>query len=203
MNAPRFGIRSAVIALILLPATVGMVAIDASATCQRFVREYITVPAHKQVSKATAMAWAKWRVAHPNWKPKPGAQRIGVPMTRTESIKKVDFACDVVDSEPTILDSLIDPIPPLVPPAFAPPIEEIAQAIPTELAQGTPIPYVSNTPDGPVVPYVPTVPGGGLPPTNDTPPTTDVTPEPSSWLLLATGMGVCSLFWRRRMASLA
>jgi hypothetical protein len=196
MKTPHIGIQSVALALILLPTAAGIVAIDASATCQRFVRTYITVPVRQHVSKATAMAWAKWRVGHPNWKPKPGAKRIGVPMTRVESIKKVDFACDI-DTDPSILDSLLASIPPTEPPMSEPPVEEISQIAPPTLAHGTPIPYVDNNPSGPVAPYVPTIPTTGTTPI--TPPITDVTPEPSSLLLLATGIATCSLFWRRRI----
>jgi hypothetical protein len=32
------------------------------------------------------------------------------------------------------------------------------------------------------------------------PPTTDVTPEPSSLLLVTSGIGMCGFFWRRRLA---
>jgi hypothetical protein len=208
MKDPRFGIRSVALALILLPTTAGIVAIDASATCQRIVRNYVTVPLHKRVSKATAIAWANWRVAHPNWKPKPNAQRSLSPLTREESIKKVDFTCDVEDATPANTNSLIALNSPLTPPEFVPSLVDTSQTSnPARPQQQTSQMAHYATPITPIDPYVPTVPSGSLPTvleTPITPPTTDVTPEPSSFMLLATGMiGLCGLLRKRRIASRA
>jgi hypothetical protein len=207
MRDTRLGIRSVALALILLPTTAGIVAIDASATCQRFVRTYVTVPLHKHVSKETATAWAKWRVTHPNWKPKANAQRSLAPLTREESIKKVNFTCDVQDPTPSRTDSLIALNPSLVPPEFEPPVVETSQiSFPDQPQPGTSQITPNVTPATPSSPYVPTIPTGALPPiintplTTITPPTTDVTPEPSSLILLATGMiGLCGLFRKPRI----
>jgi len=215
MNATP--IRSVVLALILLPATAGIVAIDASATCQRFVHTYVTTPVRKHVSKATAIAWAKWRIAHPSWKPKPNAQRIVAALSREEALDKLDFTCDVVE-DPSSINSLIASVEPPQTPILAEfPVEAASQiAFPepsqTEVAQFTPqgtLSHSTSVPGTSVNPYEPAIPTGVLPPTVNTPlvpivppepPTTDVTPEPSSLLLVTSGIGMCGLFWRRRLA---
>jgi len=206
MRDTRLGIRTVALALILLPTTAGIVAIDASATCQRFVRTYVTLPLHKRVSKATAIAWANWRVSHPNWKPKPNAQRSLTPLTREEAVKKVNFTCDVEDATPSNMQSLIALNPPIVPSEFEPAEIETSQVSFPDQPQAETSQITPNVAAvTPVHPYVPTIPTSSLPPFIETPltvtpPTTDVTPEPSSLMLLATGMiSICGLFWRRRI----
>ena len=75
MTSSRTRIQTAVLAFILLPAAVGVLAVHASQTCERFVRTYVSKPVRNRVSKATNEAWAKWRIAHPNWKPNPNLHR--------------------------------------------------------------------------------------------------------------------------------
>lgn len=201
MSTSRIRIQSVVLALVLLPATAGVVAIHASAACQRFVRTYVSTPVRNRVSKATAAAWAKWRVGHPNWKPNPTVQRPKYVMTRKEVMQKVDFACDV-PNVPSVINTLLTtnddggelPIADLQMDSSQ---VVFPDAIPPQVAEITPTDY----PILPVPPYVPVVPGGTIDtpvPPNTPPVITDVTPEPASWLLVMSGMGVFGylLYWR-------
>jgi hypothetical protein len=110
MISPRISIPSIVITVVLLSAAIGVVTVQASPACRSFVRNYVTVPVRNRVSKATAMAWAKWRVGHPNWKPNPKVKRPGYVMTREEAMDKVNFACEnpampfIADSDRAPLD---------------------------------------------------------------------------------------------------
>ena len=58
MSKTRIRIQVAVLAFILVPAAAGVLAVHASATCERFVRNYVTRPVRNRVSKQTAEAWA-------------------------------------------------------------------------------------------------------------------------------------------------
>ena len=207
MSNPRFRIQFVVLALVLLPTGIGVVAVQASPICQRLVRTYVTVPVRNRVSKATAMAWAKWRVGHPNWKPNPKIQRPKYVMTREEVVRKVDFACEIptIPTIPTTLVSLLAP-PDLIgpPPIFdLPPMNAtqitIPDLTPPDVAEVTP----SNS-GPPYVPFIPPILSSGPPPTTgiSVPPVvpivplTPIVPEPSSLLLLASGLGVFLFFWR-------
>jgi hypothetical protein len=161
MRASRVRIQVAVLIFLLLPATAGVLAIHASAACERFVRTYVTRPVRNQVSKQTAAAWAAWRAAHPNWKPNPKSRRPKYVMTREESVKKIDFAC-AVEPIPVSLDLRLDPIdaedvPPIVElPAMTSQLQlpNVSTPVVTELAELTPfvpiaIPLVVGAP-GPV-----------------------------------------------------
>lgn len=208
--------------VLLLPAGAGVVTVQASPTCQRYVRTYVTVPVRNKVSKATAVAWAKWRVGHPNWKPNPAVHRPRYKMTHKEQLEKVAFACEV-PTEPKLLDVLFTPDD-LNPPSpdvtmtdsdtpvtpVAPPLETSNATIPGDLppvADHVP-PYadVVFPPTG--VPYFPPVfgafpipPGSTSPGSTPTGTSTTVAvlpplataPEPSSWLLLTTGTGFLML----------
>jgi hypothetical protein len=109
MRISRIRIQVAVLLFLLLPATVGVLAIHASAACERFVKTYVTKPVRNRVSKQTAEAWAAWRAAHPNWKPNPNSHRPKYVMTREETVNKLNFAC-TVDTDPTNLDLTLQPI---------------------------------------------------------------------------------------------
>jgi hypothetical protein len=132
-----------VVLSILLVLGGGGIAIYASPTCQRFVKTYVGVPVRNRVSKATAEAWAKWRVGHPNWKPKPKLQRPKYVMSRKEALEKVTFACEAT-TVPTTLDMGLPPIelgdvPPLagftpvagIPPVTGPPPDSTLPPIET------------------------------------------------------------------------
>jgi hypothetical protein len=199
MKNSRIRLQAAALAFILLPAAVGVVAIRASATCERFVRTYVTKPIRNRVSKTTAEAWAQWRIGHPNWKANPNLHRPRYLMNRQEAVQKVDFACAM-----PLIDTSIDGLfaeteipPPIV---NFPPMEGTQIAFPNEIP-----PEVSElTPDDswpPLAPFVPPVLGGS--PTNGgggpvfpiVPPTSPVggsVPEPSTLLLVGTGLaGMC------------
>lgn len=173
MRISRVRIQVAVLIFLLLPATAGVLAIHASAACERFVRTYVTKPVRNRVSKHTAEAWAAWRLAHPNWKPNPKSHRPKYVMTREEMVNKVNFAC-AVDTDPTTLDLTLQPIdydrpPQMVSmPAMTTELQLPNPTTPavTELAELTPIvtipPPISLVDMGPV-------------------------PEPSSLLLALSG----------------
>ncbi len=174
MNRSRIRIQVAVLAFLLLPATAGILAVHASATCERFVRTYITTPVRNRVSRQTAEAWAAWRVDHPNWKPNPNLHRPKYVMTREEATQKVDFACSV-PTDSTYLDLFFTPTNFAAPPIIAsiPPMETTQVLLPPGLP-----PQVAEV--MPVLPIVPPV-----------FPMVEVagdTPEPASLLLVATGL---------------
>jgi hypothetical protein len=111
MSRSRIRIQFAVLAFILFPATIGIVAVRASATCERFVRTYVTKPVRNRLSKSTAEAWAAWRVAHPNWRPNPNVHRPKYVM---------ETQIRLPDTVPPEIAELSPPVPifPLVPPQF-------------------------------------------------------------------------------------
>jgi hypothetical protein len=141
MRTSRIRIQVAVIIFLLIPASAGVLAIHASAACERFVKTYVTRPVVNRVSKQTADAWAAWRLAHPNWKPNPKNHRPKYVMTREESTKKVEFAC-AVETDPTNLSLELEPQQPEI----AMPVMTTELKLPnptppivTELAELTPI----------------------------------------------------------------
>jgi hypothetical protein len=178
MSSSRIRIQIAVLAFILLPATLGVVAVHASATCERFVRTYVTRPVRNRLSKETADAWAAWRIAHPNWKPNPNSQRPKYVMTRDEAVQKVEFAC-AVPTIPTDGDLFFTAADLAAPPMVdLPPMETqvtIPDVAPPEIAELTP-----------PVPILPAV-----PPTF--PLVSTIVPEPDSLVLVGTGMGLMFL----------
>src|SRR5437764_14345744 len=179
MRTSRIRIQVAVVLFLLLPASAGVLAVHASAACERFVKTYVTRPVRNRVAKQTAEAWAAWRLAHPNWKPNPNNRRPKYVMTREESVKKVNFAC-AVDTDPTNLDLTLEPVNSELPsiamttelklPTPTPPVV-------TELAELTPIVPLAVTPNvaipGPV-------------------------PEPSTLLLALSGAAFIALLMGMR-----
>jgi hypothetical protein len=200
LSSTRIRIQAAVVVFILLPAAAGVLAVHASATCERFVRTYITKPVRNRVSKTTADAWTKWRVAHPNWKPNPNIHRPKYLMTKDESVQKVDFSC-TVPIIPSTIDLLFSKVDLDVPPPIInfPPKESTQITFPDEL----PPEVAELTPEDswpPLGPFVPPILGG--PPTTTNvplvplvPPENPVgdTPEPSSLLLAGTGLAFLCL----------
>jgi hypothetical protein len=193
----------------MMPAAAGIVAVHASATCERFVRNYVTKPIRNRVSKTTAEAWADWGIAHPNWKPNPNLHRPRYVMNREESVQKVEFACDVPLID-TTADGLYagNDIPPII--NFLP--MEATQItfpdeVPPEVAELTP---EDTWP--PLSPFVPPVLGGspgypgGVPVFPVTPPGGIVTvgpvSEPASLLLVGTGLAFLCVMLMARIRSL-
>jgi hypothetical protein len=209
MSRSRSHIQAAVLLFILLPAVAGVVAVHASATCERFVRTYVTKPVRNRVSKTTAEAWAKWRIEHPNWKPNPNLHRPKYVMNREEAVQKVAFACTVpvipITSERAFLPDEFEIPPPIV---NLPRMDatEIAfpDQLPEEVAEITP--DDSWPPLGPFVPPIlggPPTPFGGtpvfpiVPP--EPPPITGTITEPASLLLAGTGIGCLFLLLGARI----
>jgi hypothetical protein len=178
MSSSRIRIQIAVLAFILLPATLGVVAVHASATCERFVRTYVTKPVRNRLSKETADAWAAWRIAHPNWKPNANSRRPKYVMTRDEAVQKVEFAC-AVPTIPTDGDLFFTPADLAAPPMIdLPPMETqvtIPDVVPPEIAE--------LTPPVPILPVVPP----------SFPLVSTIVPEPDSLVLVGTGMGLMFL----------
>lgn len=203
--------RIQVVALaVLFSAGIGVMAVQASPTCQRFVRNYVTVPVRNRVSKATALAWAKWRVEHPNWKPKPGVTRPKYVMTRKEQMDKVAFACEA-PTIPSTTDLLFTPADfPVPPPKLdLTPMEttEVVypNLIPPVVTEAPPIMSPPALPEGPAIfipPYIPPVFDGPMPKTPPIPPILP-TPEPPSFFLVILGMAGGWLFWMRRTPLIA
>jgi hypothetical protein len=204
LTSSRTRIQTAVLAFILLPAAVGVLAVHASQTCERFVRTYVSKPVRNRVSKATNEAWAKWRIAHPNWKPNPNLHRPKYVMTHDEAVNKVEFAC-TIPTDPSHLDLLftqadIEP-PPVV--VNLSPMEGTQIDFPDIVP-----PEVSEIPPGdiwpPFAPFVPPVfgslPSSSVPllPVNPPPPPPVVgaVPEPPSFLLTALGIGTLGFVLR-------
>jgi hypothetical protein len=193
MHRPRIRISAAALFFLFLPAAVGVLAVRASATCERFVKTYVTKPVRNRVSKQTADAWAKWRIGHPDWKPQPALHRPRYVMTRQESVQKVAFACEV-DTIPTELSLVFPPEIEVPPPPITllPPV----QSTPPVFPPLTPIPpqLASNIPT-PVLPFLPLLP---LPVSYASP-----VPEPASLELAFIGLLVLGLVAKNRFRGTA
>lgn len=193
MRSTRIRLQLAAVLFILLPAATGVIAIHASATCERFVRTYVTKPVRNRVSKATADAWAAWRVAHPNWRPNPNLHRPKYVMTREEQVNKVDFACEVPTEPSTVVlffqTAEVEP-PPQMPQLPSMSTQTGFPQIPGQAAEVTPWP--------PLAAYVPPVP---IPQVNSSVP--GPTPEPFSLALVASGIGMLWLLMSRRRSRIS
>ena len=156
--------------------SLGMVGVHASTECVRFIQKKI----HHRVSAATAARWAAWDKAHPNWHPK---------KRPAETLAQLDFACSVpliqkpADGElpPIELNTFSFP-PDLLPPPDAPPV--VAMNEPPQIFPDQPGMSLVTPPI-----YMPPYPSLTAPP----PPSHSVqpvgpTPEPSTWMLLATSL---------------
>ncbi len=191
MRSTRIRLQLAALIFILLPAATGVVAVHASATCERFVRTYVTKPVRNEVSKATEDAWAAWREAHPNWKPNSNLHRPKYTMTREEQVKKVEFACEVptIPSEAAIFfkTAEVEPPPVILLPRME--TETGFPELPTQVAEVVEQPPMAAfVPPPPIsVPEVTTsIPGP--------------TPEPMSLLLVLSGVASVCLFAGRHRA---
>ena len=219
MTSPRIGISSIVLTAALLMMAIGAVAVHASPACQRLVHTYVTVPVRNHVSKATELAWARWRAGHPNWKPNPKVRRPRYVMTREEAMDKVDFACETpaipfeagsVLTARTLKDFL--PMVDLLAMSGTPSASAdgiAAETVPTPAGDGAAYPVANSWPPFSIV--IAPIPGS-VPPSTGVPssppivpststPVIDMTPEPSGLVLVASGIGVFVLFWRKRFGS--
>lgn len=133
---------------LLVPASVGVVAVHASPTCEKFVKTYVSTPVRNRVSKTTADAWAKWRVGHPNWKPNPKLKRPRYKMSQHEIVKKVALACQV-PTDPKYMDALFTP-------------EDLYPPTPKVAMNDTPVETTDETVPDTIPPLVAEV----VPPTN-------------------------------------
>jgi len=211
MSSPRIRTLTTILLFVLLPAAVGVLAVHASPTCERFVRTYVTTPVRNRVSKSTDDAWAKWRVGHPNWKPNPKLHRPRYVMNRQEGMDKMAFAC-TVPTVPSPLDIMFTPAdfegpPPII---DLPPMEtteiEFPYSTPPELAEIPPMespPYMPGDSWPPLAPYMPPILQGTPVASGSTsvlpvvppvpPPIVGPVPEPPSFLLVALGIGTVCL----------
>jgi hypothetical protein len=177
------------IPLVLLMTAVaislGVVGVHASTQCVRFITNKVQ---HHKVSAATAARWAAWNKAHPNWHPK---------KKPAETLAQLDFACAV----PVIEKPADGELPPVelsaftfgsgleLPPPDAPPVVAMNEPPQNLFPDQPPVSLVSPPIYSPQYPSL-----FGPPPP---PPTTGhsvnpagpgLTPEPSSWMLLATSL---------------
>jgi PEP-CTERM motif len=200
---------------VFLVVGAGVMAVQASPQCQKFVKTFVTTPVRNRVSKATEIAWAKWRVEHPNWKPKPGVTRPKYKMSRQEALDKVAFACEV-PTTPSKTDMFFTPADFEVPPVIANPPTEFMETtqlmfpdlIPPVVSEFTSPPISTDIPAIPgifIPPYVPPVFSGRGPINSlggDEPPVTFAeTPEPASFFLMTVGMAGAWFLWLRRERS--
>lgn len=187
MRISRVRIQVAVLIFLLLPATAGVLAVHASAACERFVRTYVTTPVRNRLSKHTAEAWAAWRAAHPNWKPNPNSHRPKYVMTREEAVKKVNFAC-AVEPDPTALDLVLEPLQ-----YDGPPPISSEPAMTTELQLPNPTtPEVTELAElTPMAPLFPSMPPPVFPALET--PLPGPVPEPSSLVLALSGAAFLGL----------
>ena len=173
--------------------SLGVVGVKASTQCVRFIQK----ARHHKVSAATAARWAAWDKSHPNWHPK---------KTPNETLAQLDFACQVpLDVKPVDGDLL-----PLQIAGFDLPMDMLPPPTqPTIVAMNTPppSPFPEDQPSNSLVsppiyaPQYPTL--FGIAPVPSVVPPIGATPEPSSWMMLATAMlAMVGLAFRRpRLAS--
>ena len=137
--------------------------------CHRIVT---SPPRH---SAATVARWKAWGASHPSWKPK----------ARHEALVEFDFACEMT-TIPAIVDELLSPEPPIE----LGELNTVPEFVPNAPIPEPPIPVPTET--YPLVPYMASVgPGGaGLANGLTATPVSAPTPEPATWILLATGLVV-------------
>lgn len=173
------------LAVLLTSAVVslGMVGVHASEQCVRFIQK------KRHHTAATLAAWAAWDKAHPNWHPRP--------RPADETLAALDFACSV----PLIQQPVEDQLPPIDTAGFDVPLDMLPPPeTPVVLAMVS-APPIFDTPTMPMVtppiesPLYPNL--SGFVPPHVAPP--GMTPEPSTWMLLATSaLAILTVGYRRR-----
>ena len=170
--------------------SLGVVGVKASTQCVRFVQKV----RHHKVSAATAARWAAWDKAHPNWHPK---------KTPKETLAQLDFACQVpVETKPVDQD-----LPSLQIAGFDFPMDMLPPPQPpTIIAMDTPPPTLFPERSPSIVsppiysPQYPTLFGSVVPAVVPV----GATPEPSSWMMLATALlGLAAMLMGRPRRSIA
>lgn len=171
-----------VIVVTAAAVSLGMVGVYASTGCVRFIQKKV----HHKISAATAARWAAWDKAHPNWHPK---------KKPVETLAELDFACSV----PVIQKPADGDLPPVDLNAFMFP-PDLVLPPPTLVAVNEPPKMLTDEPPTSLVlppiytPPYPTI--FGPPPPHIVPP--GMTPEPSTWMLMATSLfGIGMLAYRR------
>ena len=169
--------------IVLIILAVGAVGMQADPLCRRLVREYKEKRVRNKVSKLTAARWAEWNKTHPNFHPHLRPKYKLIP---EETVKEVEFACQVPTKSVEITDNLTPVVPDFT--FDAPPVKVVLPppALPTVVEVST----VSTPPPPFLPPYSPGVPPGAAP-----------VPEPSSLLLTFTGalaVGTSLIFARRK-----
>lgn len=216
------GIAFTCLLITVTAGSAGVAAVTTSPACQQFVEKHVMVPVRNRVSKATALAWAKWRVGHPDWKPNPKLHRAKYKMSTQEVLEKVAFACEVPPPTPSTVDMDLPPIeigtlPPVVelPPLIdIPPMETtqtiLTDLIPPDVLEPAPPVETAEIPDSPgfyFPPFLPPIFGPGHKgsttgtTTEIPPPVVAPVPEPGSLVLTALGMGMAGMLWMRRVRS--
>jgi hypothetical protein len=174
--------------------SLGVVGVQASTGCVRFITKKIR---HHKVSAATAARWAAWDKAHPNWHPK---------KSPAETLAQLEFACAV----PMIEKPVDGDLPPLeltgfnfptdleLPPPDAPPVVAMNEPPQDLFPDAPPMSLVSPPIYSPQYPSL-FGPPPPPPPSRSVQPTAPgATPEPSSWMLLATYvLAMGALYYRR------
>lgn len=179
------------LAVLLTSAAIslGVVGVKASTQCVRFIQK----ARHHKVSAATAARWAAWDKAHPNWHPKK--------RTPNETLAQLDFACQV----PVVVNPADGTLPPLDTAGFDVPMDMLPPPVqPTIVAMNTPPPnpFPEDQPSQSFVsppiysPQYPTL--FGIAPVPSVVPPIGATPEPSSWMMLATAMLTMGILAYRR-----